>query len=37
MISIAPLGELFSLVKGTEAAPSIDPAAERMAMACARP
>lgn len=32
MISIAPLGELFSLVKGTEAAPAIDPAAEKMAI-----
>ena len=32
MISIAPLGELFALVKGTEAAPAIDPAAEKMAI-----
>ena len=32
MISIAPLDEVFSLVKGTEAAPSIDPAAEKMAI-----
>ena len=28
----APLGELFALVKGTEAAPEIDPAAEKMAI-----
>ena len=32
MISIAPLAELFALVKGTEAAPAIDPAAEKMAI-----
>jgi type IV conjugative transfer system coupling protein TraD len=32
MISIAPLAELFNLVKGTEAAPAIDPAAEKMAI-----
>jgi type IV conjugative transfer system coupling protein TraD len=32
MISIAPLSELFALVKGTEAAPAIDPAAEKMAI-----
>ena len=32
MISIAPLDELFALVKGTEAAPAIDPAAEKMAI-----
>ena len=32
MISIAPLEELFALVKGTEAAPAIDPAAEKMAI-----
>ena len=32
MISIAPLDEVFGLVKGTEAAPSIDPAAEKMAI-----
>jgi len=32
MISIAPLSELFALVKGTEAALAIDPAAEKMAI-----
>jgi len=32
MIAIAPLSELFGLVKGTEAAPAIDPAAEKMAI-----
>jgi hypothetical protein len=32
MISIAPLGDLFGLVKGTEAAPAIDPAAEKVAI-----
>ena len=32
MISIAPLAEVFALVKGTEAAPAIDPAAEKMAI-----
>ncbi len=32
MISIAPLTELFALVRGTEAAPAIDPAAEKMAI-----
>jgi type IV conjugative transfer system coupling protein TraD len=32
LISIAPLSELFALVKGTEAAPAIDPAAEKMAI-----
>ena len=32
MFSIAPLSELFALVKGTEAAPAIDPAAEKMAI-----
>src|SRR5262245_36671883 len=32
MISIAPLAELFALVKGTEAAPAIDPAADKMAI-----
>ena len=32
MISVAPLAEVFTLVKGTEAAPAIDPAAEKMAI-----
>ena len=32
MISIAPLAEVFALVKGTQAAPPIDPAAKKMAI-----